>query len=83
MDRRFEDGFGNVLTEEEAMDDVRQNMTIEDYVFFGDFDIEEILKWCFQQDGFVEAFDKNIEQAERDYFDEFYREVDDDEEDDE
>lgn len=81
MDRRFEDGFGNVFTEEEAMEDVRQNMTIEDYLMFGDFDVEEILKWCFKQDGFIEAFHNNIEQAERDYFDEFYLEVDDEEED--
>lgn len=83
MDRRFEDGFGNVFTEEEAMEDVRQNISIEDYFTFGDFDVTEVLRWCFNQDNFIEAFRKNIEQAEQDYFNEFYLEIDDEEEEEE
>lgn len=54
-------------TEEAARKAAREEMIYEDYQY-GHIDFEKVLKWCFEQDGFVEAFADELNACEEYYF---------------
>lgn len=69
-------------TEEEAFDDACDMMWL--YGDIGDYlqnwvSYNELLEWAMDHDGFLEAFDDGLSRAQRDYFEDFCFEIEDDE----
>ena len=69
-------------TEEEAREDAREKITLDDLAdFFHNYrTMREILEWGLKNDAFLEHFQEDLCAAEDDYFHEFYREVEEEEE---
>ena len=70
--------------EEEAFDDAGYEMLPdygEDYLKPW-VDYYDLLKWAMKQDGFFDAFEDELYKAQRDFFNDFYVEMEDDEDED-
>ena len=71
-------------SEEEAFDDAFNEMLPdygEDYLKPW-VDYYSLLKWAMKQDGFFDAFEDELYKAQRDFFNDFYVELEDDEDED-
>lgn len=71
-------------SEEEAFDDAGYEMLDgygEDYLKPW-VSYNELLMWAMKQDGFFDAFEDNLYKAQRDFFNDFYVELEDDEDED-
>lgn len=74
----WENDFGEEFeTEEEAHDNLYERMELDDYLTrIGDrVDVQKLLRWAWRQGGFYEAFYDEIVAAEDSFFEENYREV--------
>lgn len=69
-------------SEEEAFGDAYMEMltdgAIEDYLKPW-VDYDKLLDWAMKQDGFFDHFGDDFYKAQRDYFEDFYFEIEDDE----
>ena len=71
-------------SEEEAFDDAGYEMLPdygEDYVKPW-ISYDELLTWAMRQNGFFDVFEDKLYKAQRDFFDDFYFEMEDDEDED-
>ena len=69
-------------SEEEAFDDACDMMWL--YGDIGDYlkpwvTYNELLDWAMDKDGFLDAFSDELHKAQQDYFEDFYFEMEDDE----
>lgn len=69
--------------ESDAFDDARNemlaDMSIEEYLKPW-VSYDELFDWAMEQDGFFDAFDDELYKAQRDYFNDFYFEMEDNDE---
>ena len=73
--------FGNEFKDEEAVyDDAIENMDVEDYIEFGNFDIKELLSIVFQNSICDDVLEDKIEEARSKYIDWYYDEIEDESE---
>lgn len=75
----WKDKFGNVfLTKDEVMQDIWENMDVEDYFEYGDFDPTEILKELIRLEN--DFIIPKMRAAEDRWLEEHYEEIEDEEE---
>ena len=69
---------------EEAYDEARNKMDLTDLAdHFRDYvSFEQLLNWALKQNGFWNQFEDAFSQAEQDYFEEWYHEVETEDDDD-
>ena len=70
-------------TEEEAFDDACNEMFDYSEEYLKPWvSYDELVAWAMKQDGFFDTFEDDLYKAQRDFFDDFYFEMEDDEDDD-
>ena len=73
--------FGNEFEDEEAVyDDAIENMDVDDYIEFDNFDIKELLSIVFQNSICDDVLEDKIEEARSKYIDWYYDEIEDESE---
>ena len=84
MSKYLRDDFTEFDSYDDAWADAMEQMDIdvfieyfENYVSFSD-----LLRWAQKQSNFYDKFEDAISNANQDYFDDFYRELEDDEDED-
>lgn len=79
----WENDWGETFdTEEEARENVYEHMKRDDYEWQLEYIIshDKLLAWAMEQDAFYERFQEEISKAEAEFFDEFYHEVEEEDE---
>jgi len=67
-------------SEEEAFDDAGREMLDYSEEYLKPWlSYDDLVEWAMKQDGFFEAFEDELEKAQRDFFEDFYFESEDDE----
>jgi hypothetical protein len=62
---------------EDACNEMVTDMSVEDYLK-PHISYDALLSWAMEQDGFFDFFDDELYKAQRDYFNDFYVEMEDD-----
>lgn len=80
MSKYLRDDFYEFDSYEDAWDDAMEQMDFADFAerFEGQVGFWELLKWAQKQPNFYNHFEVAISNVEQDYFDDFYRELEDD-----
>lgn len=81
MSKYLRDDFAEFDSYEKAWEDAMEQMDIDEFIehFTNYVDFSDLLKWAQKQPNFYDDFDEAVSNAEQDYFDDFYRELEDDE----
>ena len=69
-----DEAFGNACME--MLDDGATGDYLQNYVSY-----DKLLDWAMKQDGFFDVFEDEFYRAQQDYFEDFYVEMEDDEDD--
>ena len=81
---RWKNDWGEEFeTEEDARDNVIERMDWSDYEQEMQYSISwtDLFRWARQQDGFFEHFETDFSNAENEFFEANYHEIEDDEDD--
>ena len=81
MSKYLRDDFEEFDSYDDAWDDAMEQMDIDEFIehFTNYVDFSDLLKWAQKQPNFYDDFGGAVSNAEQDYFDDFYRELEDDE----